>query len=199
MILHEYIDRPYSVHCLKDRVPLFSQYLRYDFTEEIFILDKENRLIPTGGSCLFPHGRSRPWSADPLRKKQEERRSFSRVAFHIDKSTVTLDDSVCHSQPKARSSSLRLCREERLEDKHPRGLVHFDARVFHPDPDVRRFFRFPKYHPHRLAEILFGCHLDLPPIGHGIARVHKQIEEKLVKLVRIGVDAGQSPRTSNRQ
>ena len=117
------------------------------------------------------------------------------LAVDVDEPTRLLDDAVYGGQAHAGSMASLLGREEGLEDAHPRLLVHADAGVGDREQEVGTGDR-PGMGRHVGWVELDVAELDgeLAAVGHGVARVHREIDDDLLQLTRVDRDAPQAGR-----
>ena len=128
--------------------------------------------------------------AEVSRQIDLERRSATRLGVDLDVPAGLLDETEDLAEPETRSLGSALGGEERFEglrrdlrghsracigdgDKHVLALLGADVvrRVDGVEMSVRRFYR------------------QLAALGHGVAAIHRQIEDRALELARIGIGA----------
>src|SRR3954471_23213763 len=110
-----------------------------------------------------------------LREQQSESRAVTGSRLHFDLAIMKLNDAKHHRQTDAAALFFR--REIQVEDPPEMLWWNADASVLHRhlDPMAR----------HRTAR-----HTQRPAVRHRLARVYRQIEQRLLKHTGIGVDFG---------
>jgi hypothetical protein len=142
----------------------------------------DRRVVRGLGSRLDAVGRD-------LREIGLEARPLSGLAVDADRAARLFQDAVHRREPQPRAAPLLLRREERLEDVPGGTGVHAHAFVLHRDAHVRpgtqagRLGQVARRERHRVRP-----NGEPPPVGHGVARVHRQVHEHLLHLARIGAD-----------
>src|SRR5206468_5590494 len=117
------------------------------------------------------------------RQRDGERRALSGTALHLDRPAVPLDDAVRDPQSEA-SATLRLRREERLEDARLRLLVDADSGVLHFDADRL-------VGDVALARAVARGDAEGATLGHRLGRVEEEVQEDLLQLIRRAADRWQ--------
>src|SRR5262249_55518611 len=118
------------------------------------------------------------------RKQNAKRGSLADLAFDRNLSAALLYSSVHGSKPKAGSFSLRLSREEWLEDAALGRLVHPFTCIGDGESDVR--FRRGFFVPSPDDEPTF--------VRHCVSRIGGEVENDLFELMRVGFDRAERRR-----
>ena len=115
-----------------------------------------------------------------------ERCPLPRLAVHVDKTVVLLDDAIHSSQPQAGAFARVLGGEKRFEQFVQCFLVHTTAVIADGEPQI---------FPGRKARVIFAVALiegavfrldyDLAHIGDGVPCVDTQVGQNLVNLGRV--------------
>ena len=188
--------RPHDLECLlaarrlEHRVPVALQRGARDMPHFTLILGDENRL--GAAKRLRRCGRDR-WHVDFVRHARQvhlERRAVTALAVHPNRSAALLDDAVHGRETKTRAFAALLGREERLENPRLRRLVHSGAGIGDGQHHVRAGDGAA------MGRRVRGVELDvrrldrqLPARQHRVASVDREVDDDLLDLPRIGVDA----------
>ena len=98
-------------------------------------------------------------------------------------------DPVDDRQPQARPLALGLGRVERLEGARGDLAVHADPGVLDREPDeVARLDRGVEAGLAAVELDVLGRHRERPAVRHGVARVEREVDQRLLDLAAVGLD-----------
>src|SRR2546425_1032957 len=99
----------------EDPVAITLQNDLHEFTQEIFILNHQNRFIPSQGDRRGLLGLLHSFKSNTSWKEHLEGRTMAKLAGHLNPTSVLLHNAVDCGQPHARSFPDWFCGEERFE------------------------------------------------------------------------------------
>ncbi len=188
------------VRGLQDHVAIATKDVSSENAHLVVILDEQYRLGAAKAIGLRLRRHGRVGVAADLRELELEGRSVARLAVDPDVSPTLLDDAKDRREPEAGAFALLLRGEEGLEDPCLRFAAHPDAGVAHRDSHVRAREHSGVFH------LVVVIHLDvrrldgqLAAIGHGVARIDREVHQKLLDLSGVGLDAPELGRRKYRQ
>jgi hypothetical protein len=177
---------------LDDGVPLALQDLARQGPHHLVVLREQDRLRApaTAAGRRRRHGLGR---LEDARQIDLEGGAEAGLGVDGDGAVALLHDPVDGGQAEPGALARRLRGEEGLEDPGPDLLGHPDAGVAHRehhvgaggDVGMEPRVVFVQLH-------VLGLDRELPALGHGVPSVHDEIEEDLLHLRRVGLDAAQA-------
>ena len=128
-----------------------------------------------------------------MRKVKLEGRAFSHRAAHLDVAGALLDNPEAGRKPQSSPFARRLCGVEGLEKVGFHLLGHPDAAVRHGQHNVLAWTQIRQTFPSGLVNRHVGSADSKPSaVGHGIARVEREVHDHLLDLTQIGFDVARS-------
>src|SRR5207247_2086672 len=124
------------------------------------------------------------------REVEPKRRAGHRLALDVDKAAVVFDDAIDHGKSQSGSLTLVFGGKEGLENPLPNALIYSDPGIAHFKTDVAA--------SHGFAHVLQGRAVDglsfegqSPAVGHRVAGVYAEIQERLLDVILVGHDRRQ--------
>ena len=162
-----------------------------EVADHFLVFHQQDRLDARAGGALgTDHDAGDGHRLLGRRQKDAERRAFPRLADHVDVPLVLLDDAVDDGQAQAGALAEFLGGEERLEDARLHFAAHAAASVGHGQQHVAAGLDVGRQVVGvRVQDDVAGLDGELAAARHGVAGVDRQIDEHLVDLAGVGLDA----------
>jgi len=131
----------------------------------------------------------RPLASFRQRQINAGRGALTQFALEGNRAAALPDDSVGRGQSQSSALSGTLGGEERLEEVAARGFGHSDAGVGQRDHHVLARTHAQALGGEALVEMhQGGLNGELAAMGHGVARIDRQVHEHLLEPARVGLD-----------
>ena len=131
-------------------------------------------------------GRTHDRRCVECRQQQRHLRAGAGAAVQQHAAAALVHEAVDHRQPQAAALAEALGGEEGLEDPRLRGLVHADAGVGDADAHMAAGQHLGLGRLGRVEQALVGLDAQLAALGHRVAGVDRQVQDRALELVRVG-------------